>query len=56
MHGGIGHMVPLGRHPLGRHPLGRHFPLDGQCVGSTHPTGMHSCIIIVLLSGGFTCY
>ena len=40
--------TPLGRHPPGRHPLGRHPPAqcmlgDGQQVGGTHPTGMHSC-------------
>ena len=49
--------TPLGRHPqadtplLGRHPLGQTPPGQtmgyGQQAGSTHPTGMHSCLIIV---------
>ena len=41
--------TPPGRHPpLGRHPPGRHPPwADSQQAGSTHPTGMHSCLEIV---------
>ena len=33
-----------------RHPLGRHFPGYCQHAGSTHPTGMHSCIIIKIVT------
>ena len=39
-----------GRHPLGRHPLGRHHPRQtshqrATAEDSTHPTGMHSCLV-----------
>ena len=36
-------------HSLGRHPLGRQPPTNGQWAGSTHPTGMHSWFMILLL-------
>ena len=53
---------PLGKHPLGRHPsLGRQPivrhpprrpPSDttgyGQQAGGTHPTGMHTCFVLIL--------
>ena len=55
---------PLGRHPLGRHPhgqtpqTGRHPPFRGRhpshqqtatAADGMHPTGMHSCVFLILL-------
>ena len=32
----------------GTPPLGRYNPpSDGQCAGGTHPTGMHSCLVML---------
>ena len=42
----------LGRYPPGQvQPPSRYTPAppaDGQCEGGTHPTGMHSCLLIQL--------
>ena len=46
--------APLGRHPslLGRHPSPEQCMLGyGQQAGGTHPTGMHSYLIFMLISG-----
>ena len=42
----VGHMV----HLPGRHLPGRHPPPDGQWAGGTHPTGMHSCVLLKLFT------
>ena len=45
--------IPLGRHPLGRHqtrPPARHPPPKQMATeaGGMHPTGMHSCSLLLL--------
>ena len=44
----IGGCTLPGKTPPGQtHPLlGRHSPETATVAGDTHPTGMHSCIII----------
>ena len=50
---GVSAPVHAGIHPLGRHPLGRH-PLQQATTAAdgTHPTGMHSCFLLIHVSGG----
>ena len=51
--GGSGGHPPgrLGRYPMGRHPPWAVTPTTATAADGTHPTGMHSCIIIISSQG-----
>ena len=56
--GGVWHTPPLGRHPLRQTPpLGRPPPPQmATAADGTHPTGMYSCLKIILHdSAPFSC-